>query len=136
MSTFYPKKNNLVDKATIYIDAAGCILGRLSSEVSSKLMGKHKPITTPGFNVGDRVVVVNAANIKVTGKKMTDKIYYKHTGYIGNLKSASLEEKMNKNPADVIMHAVKGMLSKGPLGRTQLKMLRVFNDDPRNGVAK
>lgn len=135
MNTFYPKQKDLTN-ATIYVDATDCILGRLSSDVAYKLIGKHKPTMTPGARIGDRVIVVNAANIKVTGTKMKTKIYHHHTGYIGNLKSATLEEKMAKNPSDVIMHAVKGMLGKGALGNAQLRMLRVFNDDPRKGGKK
>ena len=128
VSTFFPKKANLSPNL-VYLDATDQIMGRLCSRVASILIGKHKPITTPGFKVGDKVVVYNASKIKFTGSKIASKIYYKHTGYIGNMKSESLGLKFARDPAQVLFLGVKGMLGKGPLGRSQLRMLRVIPGD-------
>jgi len=108
------------------VDAAGKTLGRLSSEIASRLRGKHKPEYTPHVDTGDYIVVVNAEQIAVTGKKMSDKIYHRHTGYIGGLKSISLDKLIVKAPEQVIEMAVKGMLPKGPLGREMFKKLKVY----------
>jgi large subunit ribosomal protein L13 len=101
-------------------------LGRLASEVAHRLRGKHKPEYTPHVDTGDHIVVVNAEKIRVTGNKLKDKIYYRHTGYIGNLKSISLEKQLEKRPERVIQAAVKGMLPKNPLGRAMFKKLHVY----------
>jgi len=108
------------------VDAADKTLGRLSSEIASRLRGKHKPEYTPHVDTGDYIVVVNAEKIAVTGKKKTDKIYYRHTGYIGGLKSISFEKLIDKAPERVIQGAVKGMLPRGPLGREMFKKLKVY----------
>jgi len=108
------------------VDATGKTLGRLSSEIASRLRGKHKPEYTPHVDTGDYIVVVNAEQIAVTGKKMSDKIYHRHTGYIGGLKSISLDKLIVKAPEQVIEMAVKGMLPKGPLGREMFKKLKVY----------
>lgn len=108
------------------VDAAGKTLGRLSSEVASRLRGKHKPEYTPHVDTGDYIVVVNAEKIAVTGKKTTDKMYHKHTGYIGGLKTISFEKLVVKAPEQIIEIAVKGMLPKGPLGREMFKKLKVY----------
>tara|TARA_R110002072_G_scaffold90500_1_gene202361 strand:+ start:6928 stop:7356 length:429 start_codon:yes stop_codon:yes gene_type:complete len=108
------------------VDAAGKTLGRLSSEIASRLRGKHKPEYTPHVDTGDYIVIVNAEKIAVTGKKMSDKIYHRHTGYIGGLKSISLDKLIVKAPEQVIEIAVKGMLPKGPLGREMFKKLKVY----------
>lgn len=109
------------------VDATGKTLGRLASEVAKRLRGKHKPEYTPNIDSGDYIIILNADKISVTGKKELDKVYYRHTGYIGNLKSATLNELRQKNPEKIIELAVKGMLPKGPLGRAQLKKLRIFS---------
>lgn len=111
------------------VDAAGKTLGRLSSEIASRLRGKHKPEFTPHVDTGDYIVVVNAEKIAVTGKKTTDKFYHKHTGYIGGLKSISFEKLIIKAPEQVIEISVKGMLPKGPLGREMFKKLKVYAGD-------
>ena len=111
------------------VDAAGKTLGRLSSEIASRLRGKHKPEYTPHVDTGDYIVVVNAEKIAVTGKKMSDKVYHRHTGYIGGLKSISLDKLIVKAPEQVIEIAVKGMLPKGPLGREMFKKLKVYAGD-------
>ncbi len=108
------------------IDAEGKTLGRLASEIARRLKGKHKPIYTPHVDTGDYIVVVNAEKIRVTGNKMKDKMYHHHTGYVGNLKSISLEKLLQKAPERVIQHAVKGMLPRNPLGRAMFRKLKVY----------
>ncbi len=108
------------------VDATGKTLGRLSTEIARRLRGKHKPEYTPHVDTGDYIVVVNAEKVRVTGNKLTDKMYHHHTGYIGNLKSIPLEKMLEDTPERVIEHAVKGMLPRGPLGRKMLSKLRVF----------
>ena len=108
------------------VDAAGKTLGRLSSEIASRLRGKHKPEYTPHVDTGDYIVVVNAEKITVTGKKTSDKMYHRHTGYIGGLKSISFDKLIVKAPNQIIEKAVKGMLPKGPLGREMFKKLKVY----------
>ncbi len=108
------------------IDADGKTLGRLATEVARRLRGKHKPEYTPHVDTGDYIVVVNADKIHVTGKKRSDKIYYRHTGYIGNMKSITLEKQLDKRPETVIEMAVKGMMPSGPLGREMFKKLKVY----------
>jgi large subunit ribosomal protein L13 len=108
------------------IDATDKTLGRLSTEIARRLRGKHKTEYTPHVDTGDYIVVINAEKVRVTGNKMADKMYHHHTGYIGNLKSISLEKLLKKAPEQVIQHSVKGMLPKNPLGRAMFKKLRVF----------
>ncbi|HSO80499.1 MAG: 50S ribosomal protein L13 [Chromatiaceae bacterium] len=108
------------------IDAEGKTLGRLATELARRLRGKHKPCYTPHVDTGDYLVVVNAEKIRVTGNKLADKMYYHHTGYIGNLKSINLGKLLAKAPERVINHAVKGMMPRGPLGRAMLTKLRVY----------
>jgi len=108
------------------VDATGKTLGRLASQIAMRLRGKHKACFTPHADTGDYIIVVNASKVRVTGRKLTDKIYYRHTGYIGNLKSTSLEKLLKERPERVIEYAVKGMLPKNPLGRKMFKKLRVF----------
>jgi large subunit ribosomal protein L13 len=108
------------------VDATNKTLGRLASEIAHRLRGKHKPEYTPHVDTGDYIVVVNAEKIRVTGNKLADKMYYHHTGYIGNLKSISLGKLLVKAPEQVIQKAVKGMLPKNTLGRAMFKKLRVY----------
>ena len=108
------------------VDAAGCTLGRLASEVAKVLRGKNKPIYTPHIDCGDYVIVVNADQIKVTGKKLDQKIYYHHSDYVGGMKETTLREMMAKKPERVIELAVKGMLPKGSLGRSMMTKLHVY----------
>lgn len=115
-----------IDRKWYVVDATGMTLGRLASEVASVLRGKNKPIFTPHIDTGDYVIIVNAEKVAVTGKKLDQKVYYHHSDYVGGMKSATLREKMNKRPEDVIEHAVKGMLPKGPLGREMYKKLFVY----------
>lgn len=108
------------------IDAEGKTLGRLSTEIARRLRGKHKPEFTPHIDTGDYIVVINAEKVHVTGKKLSDKMYHHHTGYIGNLKSESLEQLLARKPEKVIQTAVKGMMPRGPLGRAMLRKLKVY----------
>ncbi len=108
------------------VDASGKTLGRLATEVARRLRGKHKPEFTPHVDTGDYIVVVNAKAVHVTGNKRSDKMYHHHTGYIGNLKSASLDKMLEKSPEEVIRLAVKGMLPKNSLGRQMIRKLKIF----------
>ena len=108
------------------VDAADKTLGRLASEIARRLRGKHKAEYTPHVDTGDYIVVVNAEKIRVTGNKMANKMYYHHTGYIGNLKTVSLEKLLQTAPERVLQTAVKGMMPRNPLGRAMLKKLRVY----------
>ncbi len=108
------------------VDATDKTLGRLASELASRLRGKHKPEFTPNMDTGDHMVVINAEKIKVTGKKLDDKMYHRYTGYIGNLKSINLGKLLDTHPERVIQYAVKGMLPKNPLGRAMFRKLHVY----------
>lgn len=108
------------------VDAEGKTLGRLAAEVARRLRGKHKPQYTPHVDTGDYIVVVNAEKVRVTGNKLKDKVYYRHTGYVGSLKSITLEKLLKKAPERAIEHAVKGMLPRNPLGRSMYKKLHVY----------
>ena len=115
-----------IDRKWYVVDATDMTLGRLASEVAKVLRGKNKPIFTPHIDCGDNVIVINAEEIKVTGKKMDQKVYYHHSDYVGGLKEATLREKLAKKPEQVIELAVKGMLPKGPLGRQMFTKLHVY----------
>ena len=115
-----------IDRKWYVVDATDMTLGRLASEVAKVLRGKNKPIFTPHIDTGDYVIVVNAEKIKVTGKKMDQKIYYHHSDYVGGMKEATLREKLAKKPEQVVELAVKGMLPKGPLGRQMYRKLFVY----------
>ncbi len=115
-----------IERKWYVVDATGYTLGRLSSEIAKILRGKNKPTFTPHIDTGDYVIVVNAENIKVTGKKLDQKIYYRHSEYVGGMKETTLREMLDKKPERVIELAVKGMLPKGPLGREMIKKLRVY----------
>ena len=115
-----------IDRKWYVVDATDMTLGRLASEVAKVLRGKNKPIFTPHIDCGDNVIVINAEKIKVTGKKMDQKVYYRHSDYVGGLKEATLREKLAKKPEQVIELAVKGMLPKGPLGRQMFTKLHVY----------
>ena len=108
------------------VDATDKTLGRLATELAFRLRGKHKPTFTPNMDTGDHMVVINAEKIKVTGNKLEDKMYHRHTGYIGNLKSINLGKLLDQHPERVIQTAVKGMLPKNPLGRAMFRKLHVY----------
>ncbi len=135
MKTFSAKAHE-VNRDWYVVDAAGKTLGRLATEIARRLRGKHKPIYTPHVDTGDYIVVVNADKVHVTGRKATDKIYYHHTGYIGNLKSASFEKMQEKAPGRVIELAVKGMLPKNPLGRAMFRKLKVYGGPDHQHAAQ
>ena len=115
-----------IDRKWYVVDATGYTLGRLASEVAKILRGKNKPIFTPFIDTGDYVIITNADKIKVTGKKLEQKVYYRHSDYVGGMKETTLKEMLNKKPERVIELAVKGMLPKGPLGREMYKKLFVY----------
>ena len=119
-------KPETVKRDWYVVDADGKTLGRLATELARRLRGKHKPIYTPHVDTGDYLVVVNAEKVAVTGKKLTDKMYHRFTGYIGNLKSTSLRDMLASHPERAIEIAVKGMLPKNPLGRAMFKKLKVY----------
>jgi large subunit ribosomal protein L13 len=125
MRTYSPKPADVTHTWHV-IDAEGQVLGRIATEAAMLLRGKHKPTWAPHFDGGDHVVVVNAAAISVSARKLTDKTYYRHSGYPGGIRSESLEHLLARDPERVIRLAVRGMLPKGPLGRRQLKRLRVY----------
>ena len=115
-----------IERKWYVVDATGYTLGRLSSEVAKVLRGKNKPIFTPHIDCGDYVIVVNADKVKVTGKKLDQKVYYNHSDYVGGMRETTLREMMAKKPEKVVELAVKGMLPKGPLGRSMIKKLHVY----------
>jgi len=108
------------------VDAEGKTLGRLASELARRLRGKHKPQFTPHVDTGDYIVVINAEKVRVTGNKLQDKMYHRHTGYIGNMRSINLEKLLAKAPEQAITFAVKGMMPSNPLGRAMMKKLKVY----------
>ena len=125
MKTFMASASS-IDRKWYVVDAEGMTLGRLASEVAKVLRGKNKPTYTPSMDTGDYVIVVNAEKVKVTGKKLDQKVYYRHSEYVGSLKETTLREMLNKHPERVIESAVKGMLPKGPLGREMYTKLHVY----------
>ncbi|MBF8270185.1 MAG: 50S ribosomal protein L13 [Gammaproteobacteria bacterium] len=125
MKTFTAKPSN-IKRSWYVVDANGKTLGRLASAIANRLRGKHKPEYTPHMDTGDYIVVINAKNIRVTGKKATDKLYYRYSGYPGGLKSISFEKLLVSKPERIIETAVKGMLPKGPLGREMFRKLKVY----------
>lgn len=132
MRTTFMAKANEVERKWYVIDAEGETLGRLASEVATLLRGKHKPIYTPHVDTGDHVIIVNAEKIELTGNKLNDKIYYRHTGYVGGIKSRTALEMRTNYPEKMIEGAVRGMLPKGSLGRQMFKKLNVYagNEHP------
>ena len=125
MKTFMASPDT-IDRKWYVVDATDMTLGRLASEVAKVLRGKNKPIFTPHIDTGDYVIVVNAAKVKVTGKKLDQKVYYHHSDYVGGMKEATLREMLDKKPEKVVELAVKGMLPKGPLGRQMYTKLHVY----------
>jgi len=122
----YMASPDKVDRKWYVIDADGMVLGRLASEAAKILRGKNKPIFTPHIDTGDNVIIVNAAKVKITGKKREQKKYYRHSDYVGGLREATLDEMLAKKPETVVELAIKGMLPKGPLGNSMFKKLHVY----------
>ena len=125
-----------IERKWYVVDAQDQTLGRLCSEVAKVLRGKNKPTYTPHIDTGDNVIVINADKIKVSGKKMDQKIYYRHSDYVGGMKETTLKEMMAKKPEEVIYLAVKGMLPKGPLGRSMIKKLHVYAGPEHDNAAQ
>ncbi|MBQ6541657.1 MAG: 50S ribosomal protein L13 [Lachnospiraceae bacterium] len=125
MNTFMASPKT-IERKWYVVDAAGMTLGRLSSEVAKVLRGKNKPIFTPHIDTGDYVIVVNAEKVVVTGKKLDQKTYFRHSEYVGGVKEPTLREMLQKKPEEVVRHAIKGMLPKGPLGNEMLEKLHVY----------
>ena len=135
MKTFSAKPAD-VRRDWYLVDATNKTLGRLSTEIAHRLRGKHKPEFTPHVDTGDYIVVINAEKVRVSGNKLSDKMYHHHTGYIGNLKSISLEKLLEKAPERVIEKAVKGMLPRGPLGRQMFGKLKVYKGPEHKHAAQ
>jgi large subunit ribosomal protein L13 len=125
MKTKFAKEEE-IDKKWYVVDADGQILGRMAARIAAYLRGKHKPVYTPNSDTGDFIVVINADKVKFTGSKLEDKLYYRHTGYIGSIKAKSLKDRIGCEPEKVIMDAVWGMLPKNRLGRAMFKKLKVY----------
>ena len=125
MKTFMPKAADITRKWYV-VDAEGLALGRVASQVANILRGKNKPIYTPNVDTGDYVIVVNASKVILTGKKLDQKIYYKHSGFVGGLKETKYRKLLAEKPEEALRHAVVGMLPKGPLGRQMAKKLKIY----------
>ncbi len=125
MKTYMPSASS-IEKKWYVVDATDMTLGRLAAEVAKVLRGKNKPIFTPFLDTGDYVIVVNAAKVKVTGKKLDQKVYHHHSDYVGGMREETLREKLAKKPCEVVELAIKGMLPKGPLGREMFTKLHVY----------
>jgi len=125
MRTQFAKKNE-VERKWYLVDAQDKVLGKLATRVATYLRGKNKPVFTPNVDTGDFIVVINAEKIRLTGKKLDDKIYYHHTGFIGGIKAATARERLSAHPEEVIKDAIWGMLPKNRLGRAMLKKLKVY----------
>jgi len=135
MKTFSAKAET-VKRDWYVVDADGKTLGRMASEIARRLRGKHKAEYTPHVDTGDYIVVVNAAKVRVSGKKTSDKMYHHHTGYMGNMRSFTFEKMIERAPEEVIALAVKGMLPKNPLGRAMLSKLKIFAGPAHNHQAQ
>lgn len=122
----YMANPDKIERKWYVVDADGQTLGRLASEVAKVLRGKNKPVYTPHIDTGDYVIIINAEKVAVTGKKLEQKVYYHHSDYVGGMKETTLKEMMAKKPEKVLELAVKGMLPKGPLGRSMIKKLHVY----------
>ena len=135
MKTFTAKPGEVESKWYV-VDASGCVLGRLASFVATRLRGKHKPVYTPHVDTGDHIIVINADKIALTGRKWDEKLYYRHSGYVGGLKSITAKKLLEKRPEDLVMHAVRGMLPKNRLGRKMFKKLKVYAGSEHPHVAQ
>jgi large subunit ribosomal protein L13 len=125
----YSAKNSDNEGRWCVVDASGAVLGRLATTIASRLQGKHNPLYTPHVDIGDWIVVINADKVMLTGKKLDQKNYYRHSGYIGGLKTTTARELRDKRPEDLVRFAVKGMLPKNKLGLKQFKKLKVYAGD-------
>ncbi len=132
----YVAKPSTIKRDWYVVDADGQTLGRIATEIATRLRGKHKPEYTPFMDTGDYIIVINASKVKVTGNKASDKMYYRHTGYPGGLKSESFEKLVARKPEQIIETAVRGMLPKGPLGRAMFRKLKVYAGETHNHAAQ
>ena len=132
----YMATASTIERKWYVVDAADYTLGRLASQVAAVLRGKNKPTFTPSMDCGDNVIIINAEKVKVTGKKLDQKIYYHHSDYVGGMKETTLKEMMEKKPTRVIELAVKGMLPKGPLGRQMIDKLHVYAGPEHDNAAQ
>jgi large subunit ribosomal protein L13 len=132
----YSAKPETVKRDWYVVDASDKVLGRLATEIASRLRGKHKPVYTPHVDTGDYIVVVNAEKVAVTGQKEQNKMYYRHTGYPGGIKETSLAKMRETHPERILQAAVKGMLPKNPLGRAMLKKLKIYSGPDHNHHAQ
>jgi large subunit ribosomal protein L13 len=132
----YSAKAEEIARGWFLVDAQGKVLGRLATQIAARLRGKHKPEFTPHADTGDFIVVVNAAKIRVTGRKAERKTYYRHTGYPGGIRTTSFEDLQAKHPTRALEHAVKGMLPKGPLGYAMFRKLKVYANDKHPHAAQ
>ncbi len=135
MKTFFPKKEEIERKWYI-VDVKGKVLGRVCSEITKIIRGKHKPIYTPYLDVGDFVVVINAGSVKLTGKKLDNKIYYRYSGYPGGIKAETARFLLKNKPEKLIRLAIKGMLPKNRLGRKLLKHVKIYRDENHPHIAQ
>ncbi len=135
MKTFIPGADD-IEKKWYVVDAKGKVLGRLATKISKILMGKHKSYYVPFMDCGDYVIVINAEKVELTGKKLDQKVYRRHTGYLGGLKETTARKMMEKYPERIITNAVKGMLPKNKLGRKMLKKLRVYKGEQHKHAAQ
>lgn len=136
MRTTFMANDNNIERKWLVVDAEGQRLGRLASEVATILRGKHKPTYTPHADTGDHVIIINAEKIELTGNKLTDKMYYRHSGHPGGLKERNAEEMLTKFPERMLELAIKGMLPKGPLGSRMAKKLHVYKGSEHNNQAQ
>lgn len=134
--TYYPKGSEMPASEWLVVDASGQSLGRLATQIAAYLLGKHKPTYTPGVDLGDHVVVINADKFAFTQKRLDNKMYHHHSGYPGGIKSATLQEMLSRHPQRVIEHAVWGMLPHNKYGRSLLKKLRVYAGDEHQHEAQ
>jgi len=132
----YVAKPSTIKREWFVVDAANQTLGRIATEIASRLRGKHKPEYTPFLDTGDYVIVINASKVKVTGNKTNDKLYHHHTGYPGGLKTENFAKLVERKPEEIIERAVRGMLPKGPLGRAMFRKLKVYAGETHNHGAQ
>ncbi|HAR80164.1 MAG TPA: 50S ribosomal protein L13 [Succinivibrionaceae bacterium] len=132
----YVAKPSTIKREWFVVDAADQTLGRIATEIASRLRGKHKPEYTPFLDTGDYVIVINASKVKVTGNKTNDKLYHHHTGYPGGLKTENFAKLVERKPEEIIERAVRGMLPKGPLGRAMFRKLKVYAGETHNHGAQ
>jgi large subunit ribosomal protein L13 len=136
LKTYFPKERETKQKEWVLIDASNCVLGKIAVKTATILMGKNKPHYTPHMDMGAYVIIVNAKEVVLTGKKWKNKKYYRHSGYPGGLKTTTAKEMRKKKPEQIVIHAVKGMLPKNKLGAKMIKKLKVYPDENHPHIAQ